>query len=95
MNTIKLLAQGAVWVLALLLLTSCSEYRGQYGSRTYVKDSRSIPPLVIPAGIHSPVEKQYYAVKQTPSVHRPPAHLYPPDPNFLRLKRQSELKNKG
>jgi uncharacterized lipoprotein len=74
---------GILVLVSGFLLVGCGKYHGAYGGKYYMQDARTVHPIVVPAGINSPVSEQYFTVPNT-AVGPVSAKLslLPPDPTF-------------
>ena len=79
----RCIAIGSLIFLALGL-TACGSYHGKYGGKYYSDNSKMIPPITVPHGIHSPVGQQIYAIPwKADGKVSPKLSLLPPDPHFI------------
>ncbi len=76
-----------------LLLGACGKYHGAYGGKYYMQDARVVHPIIVPKGINSPVQEQYYTVPNIAEGRAAPKlSLLPPDPMFVEYLAQYQHK---
>lgn len=82
---IRLITLVMLGVLSFMM-TGCinsSRYHGAYSANNYMKNAQSIPPVIVPHGITSPVADQLYPIPWTAKgTATPKISLIPPDPNY-------------
>lgn len=72
-----------IWGFMVAGCINSSRYHGAYSANNYMKNAQTIPPIVVPHGMASPVADQLYPIPwAAKGVAAPKISLIPPDPNY-------------